>query len=166
MGVFTIIFHLGTMSEVTEEEASVFMKEFEALIEDIDAVGIFLHNFMLTLPMFLPGLGVVWGMFAAASTGWAFAAIVSLTPELGQVSPLAILYLTPFGIMEVTAYSIAISRSYILIWALFKKTGMRSLVIPTVAEVGISAGLLLAGGFVEYYMISLVMEDDLAMPGF
>lgn len=157
MGIFTTVFYLGTTSEVTEEEASMFMETFEELVKDIDAMGIFFHNFLIALPMFLPGVGVVWGMFSAASTGWAFAAISSLMPELGNIHPLALLYLTPFGIMEVAAYSIATSRSYILIWAIIKKTGLYALVIPTAVEVGIVAGLLLAGGFVEYYMINLIM---------
>ena len=61
--------------------------------------------------MFIPGFGVAWGLFSAWSTGIAFAAILIGTPELGAINPLAIL-LTPFGLMEVAAYSIAMSRSF------------------------------------------------------
>ncbi|MBT8252191.1 MAG: stage II sporulation protein M, partial [Nitrosopumilus sp.] len=39
------------MSTVSEDEANAFMKEFEALILDIDAFGIFSHNTTLALPM-------------------------------------------------------------------------------------------------------------------
>ena len=62
--------------------------------------------------MFIPGFGVAWGLFSAWSTGIAFAAILIGTPELGAINPLAIL-LTPFGLMEVAAYSIAMSRSFL-----------------------------------------------------
>lgn len=165
MGIFSAAYQLGSMSEVSEEEAAAFMEEFEDLVEGIDGMGIFLHNTSLALPMFLPGFGIAWGLFSATATGYAFAAIVLLAPELGQIPPLAILYLSPFGLMELVAYSTATSRSYILIWAIIKKTGLRTLAIPTAAEVGIVVGLLLAGGFLEHYMIILATEEGLAMPG-
>lgn len=41
MGIFSMIFQLGSMSEVSEDEANIFMEEFEKLIKDIDAIGIF-----------------------------------------------------------------------------------------------------------------------------
>ncbi len=63
MGLFTAAFQLGTMSEVSEEEANIFMEEFEKLIEDIDAIGIFVHNTTLSLPMFIPGFGVAGDCF-------------------------------------------------------------------------------------------------------
>ena len=57
MGLFTAAFQLGSMSEVNEDEANIFMEEFEKLVEDIDAIGIFLHNATISLPMFIPGFG-------------------------------------------------------------------------------------------------------------
>ncbi len=164
MGLFTAAFQLGSMSEVSEEEASIFMEEFEKLIEDIDAIGIFAHNTTISLPMFIPGFGVAWGLFSAWSTGFAFAAIVSITPELGEIPPIAILYLSPFGLMELAAYSLATSRSFILIRAITKKTNLRPFLKPTLIEIGILIGLLLAGGFLEDYMIKLYLEEGFEMP--
>ena len=164
MGLFTAAFQLGSMSEVSEEEANIFMKEFEKLVEDIDAIGIFVHNTTISLPMFLPGFGVAWGLFSAWSTGFAFAAIVSITPELEQIPPLTILYLSPFGLMELSAYSLATSRSFILIRAISKKTNLKPLLKPTLLEVGILLGLLLAGGFLEDYMIKLAQDEEFEMP--
>ena len=164
MGLFTAAFQLGSMSEVSEEEANIFMEEFEKLIEDIDGIGIFLHNTTISLPMFIPGFGVAWGLFSAWSTGFAFAAIVSITPELGEIPPIAILYLSPFGLMELSAYSLATSRSFILIRAITKKTNLSPMLKPTLIEIGILIGLLLAGGFLEDYMIKLSLEEGLEMP--
>ena len=140
------------------------MKEFEKLVEDIDAIGIFVHNTTISLPMFLPGFGVAWGLFSAWSTGFAFAAIVSITPELEQIPPLTILYLSPFGLMELSAYSLATSRSFILIRAISKKTNLKPLLKPTLIEIGILLGLLLAGGFLEDYMIKLAQDEEFEMP--
>ena len=164
MGLFTTAFQLGSMSDVSEDEANIFMEEFEKLIEDIDAIGIFVHNTTISLPMFIPGFGVAWGLFSAWSTGFAFAAIVSITPELEQIPPLTILFLSPFGLMELCAYSLATSRSFILIRAITKKTNLTPFLKPTLIEIGIVVGLLLAGGFLEDYMIKLAQEEGFEMP--
>jgi len=159
MGIFTGIFQLGSMSEVNENDANIFMEEFNKLVKDIDAIGIFVHNTSISLPMFIPGFGVVWGLFSAWSTGFAFAAIVSITPELEEISPLTILYLSPFGLMELCAYSLATSRSFILIRIISKKINLTPFLKPTLIEIAIVVGLLLAGGFLEDYMIKLSQED-------
>ena len=164
MGLFSGTYQLGSMSQVTDEEANAFMDEFEDLIEDIDAIGIFLHNTSISLPMFIPGFGVAWGLFSAWSTGFAFAAIVSLSPQLAEIPPLAILYLSPFGIMELTAYSLATSRSFILIKAISKRNDLTPFLKPTGIEVGIVIGLLLIGGFLEDYLIKLASEEGFQMP--
>jgi len=166
MGLFSAVYQIGSMSQVSEEEATTFMFEFEKLVKDIDAMGIFLHNSTISLPMFIPGFGVIWGLFSAWSTGFAFSAIVSISPELAKVPPLAILFLSPFGIMELTAYSIATSRSFILIKAVYRKSNLIPFLKPTIMEIGLVIGLLLAGGFLEYYMIKLVQEDTIMLPGF
>jgi len=164
--IFTIIFQLGSMSTVSEEEASIFMEEFEKLVLDIDAFGIFVHNTTIALPMFIPGFGIVWGLFSAWSTGYAFAAIVTSMPEIADISPLSILFLSPFGLMEIFAYSLGISRSFILIKAVITKSSLSQYIKPTSIEIGIVTILLLIGGYVEFYMIELVQNESIEMPGF
>ena len=166
LGIFVAAFQIGSMSSVSEEEANAFMAEFEELVLDIDAFGIFTHNLTIALPMFIPGFGVAWGIFSAWSTGFAFAAIATTVPEIGEIPPLSILFLSPFGLMEITAYSIGISRSFILIRAVSKKISLRSFIKPTVMEIGIVVSLLLAGGYLEFYMIELAQQEGLEMPGF
>ena len=165
LGFFTGAYQIGSMSTVSQEEANIFMSEFENLIDDIDAFGIFTHNTSLALPMFIPGFGVAWGLFSAWSTGFAFAAITTVNPILEQIPPLSILFLSPFGLMEITAYSLGISRSFILIRAITKKTILRTFIKPTGIEIGIMIGLLLAGGYLEFYMIEMAQEQGLQMPG-
>ena len=167
LGLFATAYHFGSMSTVTEDEANAFMEEFENLVLDIDAFGIFTHNLMIALPMFIPGFGVAWGLFSAWSTGFAFASIAFIAPEIGEIPPLSILFLSPFGLMELAAYSLGISRSFILIRAVAKKINLTSFVKPTLIEIGIVTGLLLAGGYLEFYMIELAQEQGfMDMPGF
>ena len=166
LAIFTIIFQLGSMSTVSQEEADLFMEEFEKLVLDIDAFGIFVHNTTIALPMFIPGFGIFWGLFSSWSTGYAFAAIATSVPEIANISPLTILFLTPFGLMEISAYSLGISRSFILIKAIFTKTNLFQFIKPRIIEISIVIVLLLAGGYIEFYMIELVENERLEIPGF
>ena len=165
LGIFAGAFQIGSMSSVSEEEADAFMSEFEDLVLDIDAFGIFVHNITIALPMFIPGFGVAWGIFAAWSTGFAFAAIASTVPEIADIPPLSILFLSPFGLIEVFAYSLGISRSFILIRAISKKINLIPFIKPTVIEIGIVLVLLLVGGYLEFYMIDLAQQEGLEMFG-
>ena len=37
---------------------------------------------------------------------------------------------------------------------------------PTLIEIGIMVSLLLAGGYLEFFMIELAQDGELTMPGF
>jgi len=157
LGVFSAAFSLGAEMEVPEEEAKIFLDEFNKLLDSLKGENfgfeIFLHNAEIALAMFIPGFGVGWGIFSAVSTGFAFAALTSTTPLLGDIPPVALIFATPFGLMELAAYSIAMSRSFVLILALFKKAPLKEQWKPLAIEIGIVVGLLLAGGIIEAYMI-------------
>ena len=156
VGLFSLSYFIGSQNEVTEEDALAFQKEFEELIVDMDGIGIFLHNSIVALPMFIPGFGVAWGFFSAWQTGQAFAALALLNPMISGIHPLMLLYASPFGIMELVAYSIAMSRSLLLIHKIIKKTSIKNDYKIIGIEVGIVVGLLLAGGFLEAYLIDTI----------
>ncbi|MCV0393304.1 MAG: stage II sporulation protein M [Nitrosopumilus sp.] len=164
LGIFTGAYQIGSLSTINQEEAEAFMKEFEDLVLDIDAFGIFTHNITIALPMFIPGFGVVWGIFSAWSTGYAFASIATTAPILANIPPLSILFLSPFGLMELTAYSMGISRSFILIRAISKKLPLTQFIKPTIIEIAIVIALLLAGGYLEFYMIEMAQDEGLLLP--
>src|SRR3990172_12593735 len=153
IGIFSGAFSIGSEMTVSDDEAMAFLEEFQLAIEGIDAIGIFLHNLLIGLPMFIPGFGAIWGAFAAWSTGFAFSALTISYPELEQIPPLSVLFLTPFGVMEVAAYSLGMSRSFLLIHTIIKKNPIKQELRITGIEVGIAIALLLVGGFVEHAMI-------------
>ena len=153
MAIFSASFAVGAEIQVSEEESKILLEEFETLVEGIDAVGIFVHNVSLALPMFIPGLGVAWGAFSAFSTGMAFSVLQDAHPVLENIPALTIIFMSPFGLMEIAAYSIAMSRSYILLHKIIKKIPIRGDIRVTIIEVIILVGLLLAGGFIEYFLI-------------
>ena len=155
MAIFSAVFAISAETTLPEEEVEMIMEEFESMVEGIDAFGIFVHNTALSLPMFIPGFGIIWGMFSAFSTGIAFAAIKSMNPLVEQIPALSILFMTPFGLMEVAAYSIAMSRSYIFIHKIIKKIPIRNDIRVTLVEIIILLGLLFIGAYVEWYMIEM-----------
>ena len=155
IAIFSAVFAISAETTLPEEEVEMIMEEFESMVEGIDAFGIFVHNTALSLPMFIPGFGIIWGMFSAFSTGIAFAAIKSVNPLVEQIPALSILFMTPFGLMEVAAYSIAMSRSYIFIHKIVKKIPIRNDIRVTLIEIIILLGLLFTGAYVEWYMIEM-----------
>ena len=154
VGIFSLFYQIGAMSQISASDASNILKEFETLVYDTDALGIFANNIVLALPMFIPGLGAIWGLYSGWSTGFTFAAIASTTPALSDFPPLAILYTSPFGLMELTAYSLGISRSCLLVFVFVKKIGIKTQLLPTSIEIVIAVVLLLVGGFLEFSMIN------------
>ena len=176
MCAFAITYQAGAMSDVSEAEAELFMSEFEKLVEGIDALGIFTHNTIIALPMFLPGAGLAWGFLSSWSTGFAFAAISTSMPELVEISPLSILFLSPFGLMEICAYSLAMSRSLLMVVTLVRRGSgsssstpfLSAHLRPALLEAGVVVALLLAGGYVEFFLLEQAQElfpADAPLPG-
>ena len=159
LGIFSASFAVGAEVQVSEEESEIVLEQFEILIAEIDAVGIFVHNTSLALPMFIPGFGIAWGAFAAFSTGMAFSVIQDANPMLENIPSLTILFMSPFGLMEVAAYSIAMSRSYMIVHKMIKKLPIRPDFRIIGLEVVILVGLLLAAGFIEYYFLENLPTD-------
>ena len=159
LGIFSASFAIGAEVQVSEEESAVVLQQFETLIAEIDAVGIFTHNTTLALPMFIPGFGIAWGAFAAFSTGMAFSVLQEANPMLENITSLTVLFMSPFGLMEVAAYSIAMSRSYMIVHKMIKRMPIRPDFRVIGLEIAILVGLLLAGGFVEYFFIESIPTD-------
>jgi hypothetical protein len=164
LAVFSAAFTGGASTTVSEQDAKMFLEEFDKLLGTLQSgnfgIEIFLHNMQVGLPMFVPGFGVGWGIFSAFSTGFAFAAIATTQPLLTKIPPLVMIFATPFGLMEIAAYSIAMSRSFLLIVGLIKKTKISQEWKFVAIEVGIVIGLLLAGGIIEAYMIETFTETQ------
>ncbi len=159
--VFTISYYLGTENKVHKDDAKELLNEFNKIIKEIDHIGIFLHNTTIALPMFIPGIGIIWGLFSSWSTGYAFAALESIKPTLAHIHPLGLLYFTPFGILELTAYSIAMSRSFILSYKIIKNILLISDIKTSLIEVFVVILLLLSGGILEAYMLTLLENGSI-----
>jgi uncharacterized membrane protein SpoIIM required for sporulation len=154
VGVFLLAYTIGTGYKMSNEESQSFLKDFEGATKGIDAFGIFLHNTSVALPMFIPAFGVCWGSFTGWQTGAAFNAIASSDASLSNIPPLFIFLASPFGILELGAYSIGMSRSFLLVWRIVKKKPIKKEIIPLVVEIGVVIVILFIGGFIESSMMT------------
>jgi Zn-dependent protease/predicted transcriptional regulator len=160
MIVFIIAYSVGaTLIPINPSQAEFIKKHFQEQIKGINQYGIFANNFKVALGMFIPGFGIALGTFSAFSTGLVFNVLAATSPALSNISPLVV-FLTPFGILEIIAYGIAISRSGILSYQLIKdvnkRNSWRKYVIPTVIEIGIVVVILFIGAIVEWQMIRIL----------
>ena len=122
-------------------------------MKDIDQTDIFINNAKIAFGMFIPLLGIGVGIFSGFSTGMVFNAIAATSANLNDISPLLIL-VTPFGLMEIVAYGLAISRSGMLFYSLLKRKYWREYLLSTLVEIGVVVILLLSGAIIEWEMIS------------
>jgi hypothetical protein len=144
MGIYTLSFQIGATSEVSPSEANDFVQEFLSATQDSES-----------LPMFVPGIGTIIGIYSGWSTGFGFAAIATVAPGLANIEPLTLLYYSPYGLIELAAYSIAMSRSFHVVYSLVKKVNPITLIKPSLIEIGIVVGLLVFAGLLEDYMIKM-----------
>ncbi|HEY7734490.1 MAG TPA: stage II sporulation protein M [Nitrososphaera sp.] len=150
--VFIAAYSTGAALPMTQQEAELVTEEFTERIEGIDSAGIFENNILAALGMFVPGFGVGLGIYAGVSTGMVFNAFAIVYPSLEGVSPLSVLA-TPFGILEVFAYGLAISRSGILVHHFIKKKPWRQYIVITLIEIGVALAALLIGAQIEGQVI-------------
>jgi ABC-type uncharacterized transport system permease subunit len=155
--LFLISYSIGAKVNIEKEQSSLIKEQFESKIEGINELGIFQNNVLIALSMFIPGIGVGIGVFSGFGTGLVFNAMALENTTLQNISPLAIL-ITPFGIMEIFSYGLAISRSGMLIYDLFKKNPWRLLFKYTIIEIVIVVSILIIAAFIEWNMIKQLLE--------
>ena len=148
---FLSIFYLGFSFRMDESFSKELSKNFINQISDIDEFGIFLNNLKIALVMFIPVIGLVMGTISGFSTGLVFNSIMNLS-DVTHSSPLVI-FLTPFGILELASYGLAISRGCILFFEIVKKKFTKKSLFYLLIEVALVSGMLFVGAIIEWMMI-------------
>ena len=168
--VFLALYSAGAYFPLSEEESAMVREQFAEQIEGIDAMGIFVNNLRIALVMFIPAAGAGFGGFVGFATGTVYSAIVDVTPQLKGLPP-QLVFITPFGIMELFIYAMAMSRSGMLIARLAKDKPWRpqqrrafyeDSFKPTFIELGIAVGVLFAAAIIEWELIQLFGGLDTA----
>jgi len=146
MAIFSATFSVASEIELEPQEAEQVRNQITKKIADGSSSTIFLNNIVLGLIMFIPVVGVLLGIGSAFATGLAFS-----TFDL-EIPAYLVLFLSPFGLIELFAYSIAMSRSLFLVK--YRKL-IRKQARITLIEIGIVVGLLFFGSIIEAYLIGI-----------
>lgn len=149
---FLGVFYLGFIAKIDKSISEELTKNFIHEVHGIDQFGIFLNNFKISLIMFVPVIGIILGVISAFSTGLIFNSIISMS-HTPTYNPL-IVFLTPFGILELLSYGLAISRGGILFYELVKKTISKKSIIYLLVEIGLVGFMLFLGALIEWNMIA------------
>lgn len=158
VGVFLLSYTIGALNKMSIDEAMDFQEKFRTQTHWIGTLGIFSHNLSVAIIMFVPGFGIAWGSFTGWQTGAGFSALATSNPDLAEIPPLAAFFSSSYGVMELAAYSIGMSQSFVLIWRLVKRSQIKKEIIPTAIEVGIFCALLLIGAVIESSSISQMQQ--------
>jgi hypothetical protein len=110
MDIFTSI---GPLMDHAKNISLIIKKIFALLSFSRKPLVPFVFGRPTLLPKVLFRHGVGIGIFSGFGTGLVFNAMALENTALQNISPLAIL-ITPFGIMEIFSYGLAISRSGML----------------------------------------------------
>jgi hypothetical protein len=166
IGLFFAAYSLGTAVQPSKEQAEIIRKELGQKNQNINQLSIFTNNVVPALEMFVPALGVLVGANAAYSTGQAFAAFALNNPALRNIFPVSLLF-SPFALMEIFAYGLAISRSGFLVYYLIRKRSLKyyklEFFIPIIIEIGIVVLILFIGSIIEWQV--LVHRQQMAKMG-
>lgn len=145
---FLILYSAGASIQMSRADAEGYANEYLERVKNINQNDIFANNIMAALGMFIPAFGAGFGGYSAISTGIMFQAIATINHSLEGISPLMVLA-TPFGVLEVVAYGVAMSRSGILVYDLVKRKPWRQYVYVTGIEIAFVTMVLLSGALIE-----------------
>jgi hypothetical protein len=148
--LFLIFFLIGTTISFDKTTTTLLKEQFQKKIKNINSTGIFINNFLISILMFIPGVGIAFGLFSGFSTGNIF---MIITQDLPIQLPPLLVFLTIFGIMELISYGIAISRSYLLLIQILKRTNIKENIIHTSFEIGVVAIILFISAIIEWDLI-------------
>jgi uncharacterized membrane protein SpoIIM required for sporulation len=155
---FLMLYFAGSQTNLDYNTSIKVKQEFMHKIEGLNYIGIFANNVTISIIMFIPGIGILFGLFSGYSTGTVFSAITqtsqTTTITANQLSPLMIL-LTPFGIMEIFCYGLAISRSSLLLFSLIKRDNILRQFKYTLFEVITIVIILFFAALIEWHFISI-----------
>ena len=103
------------------ENADKLVEEFGQMVMDLDGNGIFTHNAFLALLMFI-WLWCSLGNNVCIRDRLCLCIIVAFKSRSNSLG----IFFTTFGMLELIAYSIAISRSALLVKTLVKKSKFKT----------------------------------------
>ncbi len=134
-------------------EARQLAEELEREVNRYNDVRmIFGNNLAITIIMFVPVIGPIWGLFVLFNTGTLFA-VVGVAEGIHPILVFLLLLLTPVFWLEWAAYSIAMGQSVILVLQIIRRQFKRELTRTCVLITACTL-ILLGSAIIEWAMIN------------
>lgn len=135
-------------NQATLEQAIQTQNDVEAEAGASTALSIFFNNVQIALFAFIPIVGSVWMVFIQYSTGYAFG---NLGKAYGMdfILVIASSIASPDGLLEYSAYILALSESFMIVYSALEKNVMERLTKNTWKTLLIVVGLLLIAAIIE-----------------
>lgn len=148
------VFVAGSLTPVEPDKAQEMVEEFRDLVAGINsAFDIFLNNFVISLIMIVPALGVIIGGWIVYNTGLIISSFASLE-GISVVLFLMLPIITIYGVLEFVGYGTMMSEGILLMYAIRKKSIKSELkILPVVIAIG--AGFIGLGALIEYSLLTL-----------
>ena len=116
------------------------------------AIDFFSNNVRVTLISFIPVIGSVWMSFVQYNTGYVFG-ILAKAYEVNFVLVTVLTIVSPTGLLEYSAYILAVGESFIIVYATLKKNFKKRLSKHTWKTLLTVIVLLFIGGIVEAVLV-------------
>ncbi|MBS7614281.1 zinc ribbon domain-containing protein [Candidatus Bathyarchaeota archaeon] len=148
----------GAVSKVERQEADEIVEEFDKLEELLSVAGlqfIFGNNLMYCVIMFVPVLGPYYGSYVLYSTGRVLAAF-GLASGYNPLELFFSLFFYPHAWLEYVSYSLALSESFWLIYAMIRhrEYSLRNELSTAAKIMAICVVLLLLAAVAEMSLIT------------
>jgi hypothetical protein len=150
---------IGTVAlQLDRAEAEELADELQEQFDRInDPVFIFGNNFALTLGMFVPVFGPVWGFFVLFQTGTVIA-ILGIAEGAPPLLLLLALMVTPIFWLEFGVYAVAMAQSTVLLLQVWRHNGKKE-ATRTCILITACALVLLASALIEWAMINTLVPQ-------
>jgi len=154
-----ITFYFGATTIMSSSDASALTQLGEEFIKEMmarGAIGIFINNYIYSLIMITPFIGVPFGMYTIYNTGLLSAAQIQTSMNIVDPSARAMLIIltvvNPIGIMEFISYALSITQGLLLIYAIYKKHVMDEARNAAITAVIVLA-ILISVAYLEFEMV-------------
>jgi uncharacterized membrane protein SpoIIM required for sporulation len=147
--IFSIFIVGGSRgNQATLEQAIQAQKDLEAEAGTTTALSIFFNNVQLALFSFIPIIGSVWMLFIQYNSGYTFGNLAKAY-GIDFILLISSSITTPDGLLEYSAYILALSESFMIVYSALEKNVKERLTKHTWKTVMIVVGLLFIAAIVE-----------------
>jgi len=152
-------FYFGATTIMSDSDASALTQLGEEFIKEMmarGAIGIFINNYIYSLVMIAPFIGMPFGMYTIYNTGLLAAAQIQTSMNVIDPSARAMVIIltviSPIGIMEFISYALSMTQGLLLIYAILKRH-IKDEVMNAAITAAIVLVILISAAFLEFEMV-------------